>query len=123
MVQFSENGGIIIGGNTYDSPGIGALFLAPSPARTRLCLFVTGIGTRGLERAMLSLPFRSGVNVPDYLVVGTGFGDVYSDDPEKGDGRSPPRNGPFSTGLGGALASHYAQPSDDNTNTNNFLHY
>ena len=70
LLQFDSNGGILIGDKVYGEEGTGSLFLAPSPARTRLCLFITGIDQDGLSRAVGTIPFRTGIQVPDYLVVG-----------------------------------------------------
>ncbi|KAJ2998060.1 hypothetical protein HDV02_004885 [Globomyces sp. JEL0801] len=75
LISFTPNGGIKIGGNTFDQPGTGALFLAPSQARTRLCLFVTGVDESGLLRAAWSIPFQTGLQVADYLIVGNEYGD------------------------------------------------
>ena len=58
----------------YDQPGTGAVFLAPSPARTRLCFFVTGVDDVGLLKASWMVPFRTGVLAADYTVVGEDYG-------------------------------------------------
>ncbi|KAI8905029.1 hypothetical protein EDD86DRAFT_212102 [Gorgonomyces haynaldii] len=75
LVRFLGSGGVQIGNQKYESPGTGSLFLAPSATRTRLCLIVHGIDELGLLRAVWSIPFRSGLQVPDYMVVGNQYGD------------------------------------------------
>jgi hypothetical protein len=75
LISFLPNGGMKIAGKIYDSPGIGGIFLAPSSARTRLCLFITGIDADGLKRAVWSLPFQTGVQIADYTIVGNEYGD------------------------------------------------
>jgi hypothetical protein len=53
---------------------VGILFTAPNPSRTRLALFVCGLDREGFLRAAWSVPFRTGLTVPDYMVLGTGYG-------------------------------------------------
>ncbi|KAJ3322034.1 hypothetical protein HDV06_003635 [Boothiomyces sp. JEL0866] len=78
LVTFLPDGGLQIADRVYDQPGTGAVFLAPSPARTRLCLFVTGVDYLGLLRALWTIPFQTGVQVPDYMIVGEEYGDPSS---------------------------------------------
>jgi hypothetical protein len=87
-----------LGNRTFNKPGTGALFLAPSPARTRLCLFVTGIDDEGLRRALWTIPFQTGIQVPDYTIVGSSFGDSSA-----GWTAGKEKN----KGLGGILATGY----------------
>ncbi|KAJ3326374.1 hypothetical protein HDU76_012977 [Blyttiomyces sp. JEL0837] len=75
MVTFNKSGGFQVGGKTYDSDGNGILFLAPSPTRTLLGLVVAGTDEAGFLRALWSVPFRTGLTVPDFMVVGDEFGD------------------------------------------------
>ena len=51
------------------------MFLAPNPTRTRLSVFIIGIDEPGFLRAAWSLPFRTGLMIPDYLIVGREYGD------------------------------------------------
>jgi hypothetical protein len=88
-----------LGERTYDKPGTGALFLAPSPSRTRLCLFVTGIDEEGLRRAAWTIPFRTGLEVADYTIVGSAYGD-----PSTGWSAG---KGLRTKGAGGILATGY----------------
>lgn len=64
-----------ISNRKYEKSGTGTIFLGPSAARTRLCLIVAGIDEIGLLRATWSIPFRTGIQVPDYLIVGDPYGD------------------------------------------------
>lgn len=64
-----------VGERNYSEPGTGTLFLAPSAARTRLCLIVAGIDETGLLRAVWTIPFRTGLQVPDFVIVGPPYGD------------------------------------------------
>ncbi len=54
------------------------IFLAPSSTRTRTGLFISGVDLIGLHRAAWLIPFRTGVLVPDYMVVGEDFGDSHT---------------------------------------------
>jgi hypothetical protein len=99
LVKFLPNGGLQLGNRTYETPGTGALFLAPSVARTRLCLFVTGIDQEGVKRAVWSIPYITGVQVADYMIIGPQFGD-----PASGWTSS---EGIQTKGAGGILATGY----------------
>ncbi|KAJ3273129.1 hypothetical protein HDV01_004768 [Terramyces sp. JEL0728] len=99
LVTFLPNGGLQIVDRVYDQPGTGALFLAPSPARTRLCLFITGVDYLGLLRATWTIPFQTGVQVPDYMIVGEEYGDPSSGWTAVG--------GAPTKGSGGILAAGY----------------
>jgi hypothetical protein len=78
LVSFLPSGGVVINDRKYEEQGTGAIFLAPSAARTRLSLIVSGVDEIGLRRAVWSIPFRTGLEVPDYLVVGDPYGDPAS---------------------------------------------
>ncbi|KAI9104846.1 hypothetical protein DFS34DRAFT_219605 [Phlyctochytrium arcticum] len=104
MVKFLDNGGFKIDKRSYVGPGTGIIFLAPSPIRTRTAVFIAGTDVNGLLRAGWSLPFRTGLQAPDYLVVGDEYGD-----PQTGwtaaDGA--PFGGAGTKGVGGILAAGY----------------
>lgn len=104
LVQFLASGGVRIGTRQYELPGTGVLFLAPSPTRTRIGLFVAGIDEEGLKRAVWSIPFRTGLEVPDYLVVGDEYGD-----PATGwtAGEGSPFGGAGTKGAGGVFAAGF----------------
>ena len=95
LLQFRPDGGIQIRDSVYNKPGTGSLFLAPSSARTRLGLFITGVDNEGLQRAVGSIPFRTGSLIPDYTIFGPEYGD--------------PSTGWMTggKGVGGVLASGY----------------
>ncbi|KAI1790745.1 hypothetical protein LXA43DRAFT_973466 [Ganoderma leucocontextum] len=65
-------------------PSTGVLFLHPHPTNTKsLTLIVYGADASGLERALRLFPIRTGVTVPDWIVVGSqadvrGMGGVQS---------------------------------------------
>jgi hypothetical protein len=80
------------------------LFLAPSPTRTYLNLFVAGIDELGFMRAVWTVPFRTGLLVPDYMVIGDEYGDP-STGWTAGDGH--PYGGAGTKGMGGVLAAGY----------------
>ncbi|EAL65482.1 hypothetical protein DDB_G0283989 [Dictyostelium discoideum AX4] len=54
----------------YSYPGTGILFLAPNPCGQGLILVVAGYDDQGFNNALHSIPQRSGVLVPDFMVVG-----------------------------------------------------
>ncbi|KAJ3121874.1 hypothetical protein HK100_012200 [Physocladia obscura] len=68
LVKFLEGGGYQIHNRKYQAKGTGMLFLAPSPTRTLMGMFITGIDEIGFKRAVWTIPFRTGLMVPDYLV-------------------------------------------------------
>jgi hypothetical protein len=78
--------------------------LAPSPARTRTALFVSGIDAIGFLRAVWSIPFRTGLTVPDYMIVGEEYGDSKSGWTA---GNGAPFSGGGTKGAGGILAAGY----------------
>ena len=75
LFSFGDDGTMYIANKTYGNPGTGALFLAPSVARTRICLFVTGVDSEGLKRATWAIPYVVGMQVADYVVLGDSYGD------------------------------------------------
>lgn len=75
IVTYLPSGGVQIQDRTYENQGTGVLFLAPSSSRTRLCLIVSGVDELGLLRAIWSIPFRTGLEMADYIVVGDPYGD------------------------------------------------
>lgn len=93
-----------INNRTYEDPGTGAIFLTPSQARTRLCVFITGVDSEGLSKAAWTLPFRSGLQAADYTIVGKNYGDPLS---------GWTSNTQRTTGAGGILASGYWSNSWD----------
>ncbi|KAJ3417002.1 hypothetical protein HDV05_007484 [Chytridiales sp. JEL 0842] len=103
-VKFLDSGGFQIEKKRYEAPGTGILFLAPSPTRTLLGLYIAGIDDDGFQRALWSLPFRTGLLVPDYLVVGNEYGDPATGW-TAGDGH--PSGGAGTKGLGGVLAAGF----------------
>ncbi|KAI9000181.1 hypothetical protein BC832DRAFT_562686 [Gaertneriomyces semiglobifer] len=104
MVTFLPSGGFQISDHSYEQPGTGILFLAPSAIRTRITAFIAGVDPDGFARALWTLPFRTGVEVPDYLVVGDEYGD-----PQTGwaAGDGAPYGGAGTKGVGGVLAAGY----------------
>ncbi|KAJ3034657.1 hypothetical protein HDV00_004796 [Rhizophlyctis rosea] len=104
MVKFTASGGFEIGTRKYEDPGTGILFLAPSPTRTRMGLFIAGTDEDGLLRAAWTVPFRTGLQVPDYIVLGEEYGDP-STGWTAGDGA--PFGGAGTKGAGGVLAAGY----------------
>ena len=101
-MKYLPSGGVELDHHKYDEPGTGVLFLAPSPTRTRSAVYVTGVDLDGLSRAAWSLPFRTGVMIPDYFIVGKEFGD-----PTTGwtAGDGAPLGGAGTKGVGGVLAA------------------
>ena len=58
-------------GQSLNAPSTGTLFLHPHPTDAKaLALFVHGADANGLERAVRLFPIRTGVTVPDWIVVG-----------------------------------------------------
>ncbi|KAL2913539.1 hypothetical protein HK105_206999 [Polyrhizophydium stewartii] len=104
LVTFLPSGGFRIHDRAYEQRGAGIVFLAPSPTRTRMGLFVAGTDADGLRRAVWAIPFRTGVEVPDYMVVGDEFGDA-STGWTAGDGS--PFGGGGTKGVGGVFAAGY----------------
>ena len=103
LLQFLPDGGIQIRDSVFNSPGTGSIFLAPSSARTRLGLFITGIDADGLLRALWTIPFRTGIQVPDYTIMSEEYGDPCTGWMSKSgiDGE------PKTKGIGGILALGY----------------
>eukprot|EP00842_Homolaphlyctis_polyrhiza_P000096 jgi/Hompol1/1087/HPOL_002640-RA len=118
LVKFLPSGGFHIGDRSYEQPGSGILFLAPSPTRTRMGLFVAGVDANGLQRAAWSIPFRTGLEVPDYLVVGDEYGD-----PATGwtAGDGSPFGGGGTKGAGGVFAAGYWNNTWDYDNRCGYL--
>ncbi|KNC98636.1 uncharacterized protein SPPG_06318 [Spizellomyces punctatus DAOM BR117] len=104
MVKFRPAGGFQIDKRKYESPGTGIIFLAPSPIRTRVAVFIAGTDKDGILRAAWSLPFRTGLQIPDYLVVGDEYGDPHTGWTAR-DGA--PFGGAGTKGAGGVLAAGY----------------
>lgn len=136
MVKFLQGGGFGIGNRKYTKPGtgnnlcnlscfiftsllthllpsihylafLGIIFLGPNPTRTRLGLFIAGTDMEGFLRAAWTIPFRTGLMVPDYLIVGEEYGD-----PATGWTNFPPKVDQFerkrwTKGSGGILAAGY----------------
>ncbi|KAJ3314345.1 hypothetical protein HDU76_002435, partial [Blyttiomyces sp. JEL0837] len=104
MVKFLESGGFQIGTKSYQSEGTGIVFLAPSPTRTLMGLFLAGVDELGFMRALWTVPFRTGLMVPDYMVVGDEYGD-----PATGwtAGDGSPFGGAGTKGGGGVFAAGY----------------
>ncbi|KAJ3196267.1 hypothetical protein HK101_009532 [Irineochytrium annulatum] len=104
MVEFTESGGIKIDKRKYEAPGTGIIFLAPSPTRTLMGLFLAGTDELGFLRAVWTVPFRTGLMVPDYMVVGDEYGD-----PATGwtAGDGSPYGGAGTKGGGGVFAAGY----------------
>ncbi|KAJ3300309.1 hypothetical protein HK104_002128 [Borealophlyctis nickersoniae] len=103
-VSFLPSGGFQIDTHQYAQPGTGILFLAPSPTRTRMGLFVAGTDIDGLLRAAWTIPFRTGLQVPDYIVVGDEYGDPATGWTAR-DGA--PFGGAGTKGAGGVFAAGY----------------
>ncbi|KAJ3406170.1 hypothetical protein HDV05_006128 [Chytridiales sp. JEL 0842] len=104
IVKFLDSGGFQIATQKYQAPGTGILFLAPSSTRTLLGLFVAGVDQLGFQRALWTIPFRTGLMIPDYMVVGDEYGDAATGW-TAGDGH--PYNGAGTKGMGGVLAAGY----------------
>ncbi|KAI9202381.1 uncharacterized protein BJ171DRAFT_514823 [Polychytrium aggregatum] len=104
LVHFLPSGGFQIANKKYELPGTGILFLAPSPTRARMGVFIAGTDEIGFHRALWSLPFRTGLTVPDYLVVGDEYGD-----PSTGwtAGSGNAYGGAGTKGTGGVFAAGY----------------
>ncbi|KAM5531823.1 hypothetical protein V8D89_014522 [Ganoderma adspersum] len=57
---------------SFTVPSTGVLFLHPHPTNAEaLTLFVYGTDESGLERALRLFPIRTGITVPDWIVVGS----------------------------------------------------
>jgi len=55
----------------FREKGLGLLFTHPHPTNPRgLTLFLAGTDEEGLERAWRLFPYRTGVPVPDWIVIG-----------------------------------------------------
>ncbi|KAJ3283781.1 hypothetical protein HDU79_008768 [Rhizoclosmatium sp. JEL0117] len=104
LVKFLETGGFQIDRKKYEAPGTGMLFLAPSPTRTLMGMFITGIDELGFKRAVWTIPFRTGLMVPDFIVVGDEYGDPATGW-TAGDGN--PYGGAGTKGTGGIFAAGY----------------
>ncbi|KAI8833518.1 hypothetical protein BJ741DRAFT_551218 [Chytriomyces cf. hyalinus JEL632] len=104
MVKFLESGGYQIDTKKYEAEGTGMLFLAPSPTRTLMGMYITGIDELGFKRAVWTIPFRTGLMVPDYVVVGDEYGDPATGW-TAGDGN--PFGGAGTKGSGGVFAAGY----------------
>ena len=58
-------------GHALTEPSTGILFTAPHPSNPKgLVLYLAGTDDDGLERALRLFPFRTGVPVPDFVIVG-----------------------------------------------------
>lgn len=59
-------------GRLLNEPNAATLFLHPHPTRADASLlFVYGGGPAGLERGLRLFPIRTGITVPDWIVVGS----------------------------------------------------
>lgn len=69
---FGVDGSILrLRSRSFTAPSTGVLFLHPHPTNAEaLTLFVYGTDESGLERALRLFPVRTGVTVPDWIVVG-----------------------------------------------------
>ncbi|EFA77664.1 hypothetical protein PPL_12272 [Heterostelium album PN500] len=72
-VTYSEFG-FSIGPTNYEDPTMGVATLAPNQCGTGLILVVSGNSVEGFLKAVKAIPQRSGVVVPDYMVVGNEWG-------------------------------------------------
>eukprot|EP01133_Synstelium_polycarpum_P008939 gene8939-10482_t len=63
-----------IGSTTYADPDMGTAFLAPNECGAGLLLVVAGNSVTGLLKAVKTIPQRSGVVAPDFVVVGSEWG-------------------------------------------------
>ncbi|KAK5668312.1 hypothetical protein QVD99_005343 [Batrachochytrium dendrobatidis] len=104
QITFLPSGGFKLHDRTFERPGTGALFLSPSPTRTRLGLFIAGIDAIGLQRAAWTIPFRTGIEVPDYMIVGDEYGDAATGWTA---GNGSPFGGAGTKGVGGVFAAGY----------------
>ena len=67
----TRGGGLALRGRSLDGPSTAALFLHPHPSQSgSLALFLHGADQEGFERALRLFPIRTGVTVPDWIVVG-----------------------------------------------------
>ncbi|KAI0670663.1 hypothetical protein C8Q78DRAFT_1070204 [Trametes maxima] len=59
-------------GRPLNDPSLATLFLHPHPSSTTSSLlFIHGNDVAGLERGLRSFPIRTGITVPDWIVVGS----------------------------------------------------
>ncbi|KIY43698.1 hypothetical protein FISHEDRAFT_62739 [Fistulina hepatica ATCC 64428] len=70
--SLSNAGHLMLNGKSFAyAEGLGALFLHPHPTNANgLLAFVVGLDAEGLERAARLFPIRTGVTVPDWIVIG-----------------------------------------------------
>ncbi|KAI9056689.1 hypothetical protein FKP32DRAFT_1682226 [Trametes sanguinea] len=65
-----EDGSLSLKGRLLNEPSMAALFLHPHPSHAEsLALFIYGADLAGLERALRAFPIRTGVTVPDWIVL------------------------------------------------------
>ncbi|KZT53551.1 hypothetical protein CALCODRAFT_474549 [Calocera cornea HHB12733] len=69
--SFDSSHRLQLAGRTFAEPSTGVLFLHPHPGSdSAMALIMAGSDEAGLERALRALPLRTGVAVPQWLVVG-----------------------------------------------------
>ncbi|CDO76522.1 hypothetical protein BN946_scf184750.g2 [Trametes cinnabarina] len=65
------HGVLTLKGRLLDKPNMATLFLHPHPEHaSSVILFMHGVDSAGLERALRVFPIRTGVTVPDWIVLG-----------------------------------------------------
>ncbi|GAM18267.1 hypothetical protein SAMD00019534_014420 [Acytostelium subglobosum LB1] len=73
-VQYNSDTSFSVGPAEYADPDQGVATLAPNQCGTGLLLVVSGNSMTGFVKAIKTIPQRSGVVVPDYMVVGSEWG-------------------------------------------------
>lgn len=74
-------GVLSIGGRPIDEPSTASLFLHPHPTHEdSLMLMIYSTDENALERAIKLFPIRTGVNIPDWIVVGSNSDDLGAGD-------------------------------------------
>eukprot|EP01132_Coremiostelium_polycephalum_P004749 gene4749-5926_t len=73
-VFFDSDGSFSISQTSFNKPGTGVAFLSPNECGQGLLLVISGIDPLGFNKVLHALPQRSGVVVPDYIVVGNDWG-------------------------------------------------
>jgi len=68
----SQKDTLLLNGRSLSPSASAALFLHPHPTtETGLALFIYAVDDGGLEQALRLFPFRTGITLPDFLVVGS----------------------------------------------------
>lgn len=66
-----RDGALELRGRLLSEPSMATLFLHPHPVEANsLVLFLHGADPDGLERGLRLFPIRTGVTVPDWMVIG-----------------------------------------------------